>query len=563
MIKNKDKTMKKASKKSKRSFLSNLALALVSTMVVGTGAVAFQATMRTFSNDLTPVSEVQNNIKNMGLDSSIIRMPMSLHSRFMFPKNGKVNVNIFIPENELKEVKPAFVNAIDEINDALALVNPKFKLVLDFEPKKKGSFYSIDVTNGDLTKDGFLAYWQDLAMWPTTNGVGVYHGQVVVDLNKFTKHGNLSTNSLKTVLLHEIAGHGILRLGDAYKHLDDFKKPTIMKFGTTSDLRVIEVTGEKDNDYYSTISTPTFSKYDLQVLMARYAKGSDYIGWDKTIDTFLVAKKAYETVATEVEYINENKEVILNNALEKFPELKGYKASEITENSSLHYSITKDKEYSVYSFSSDGGEYYIRDIDPDYNVATAKGSADTTMVEGVIVGLGGKYLYKCRDKVLEIECKTQENGEKTAFITGVYNSLSKEEYLKEKEYVNSHTDFNLVEKIDDSAQKYLTGKGLDVIPLSERDVIVDSEKAEKIIIYNGFIGVEKNGIRETYDNKICNGIAITKRGEVIVNTNNGYKILDIEFDAKNLDVNFSDCRDCERETPNSKRSKSTSNSKIK
>ena len=554
MIKNKDKTVKKASKKSKRNFLSNLALALVSTMVVGTGVATFQTTMRTFSNDLTPVSEVQNNIKNMGLDSSIIRMPSSLNSRFMFPKNGKVNVNIFIPENELKELKPAFVNAINEINDALALVNPKFKLVLDFEPKKNGGFYSIDVTNGDLTKssDDVLAFWHDSDMWPTINGVGVYRGRVVVDLKRFTEEGPYSTNALKTVLLHEIAGHGILRLGDAYKHLDDFKKPTIMKFGKINDFPALD---------YFTLASSTFSKYDLQVLMARYAKGSDYIGWDKTIDTFLVAKKAYETVATEVEYINENKEVILKNALEKFPELKGYKASEITESGSLHYSVTKDKEYSVYSFSSDGGEFYVRDIDPNYHVATAKGSADTTMVEGVLVGLDGKYLYKCRDKVLEMECKTQENGEKTAVITGVYNSLSKEEYLKEKERLNSHTDFNLSERIGDSTQKYLTEKGFVVIPVSEHDVIVDSEKDEVIAIYNGFIGVEKEGTSKTYDNKISNGIVITKRCDVIANTSNGYKILDIEFDAKNLDVKFSNCRDCERKSPD--RTHSKSNSKIK
>ena len=96
LIKNKDKTVKKASRDSVLDFLSRLSLfmagwaAAVGVGVNATLAIDKQIRFRTYSNDLTPVSQMQENIDKMGLNSVIIDFENGRNARFMFPKNGKI-----------------------------------------------------------------------------------------------------------------------------------------------------------------------------------------------------------------------------------------------------------------------------------------------------------------------------------------------------------------------------------------------------------------------------------------------------------------------------------------
>ena len=564
MIKNKDKTVKKASRESVLDFLSRLSLfmagwaAAVGVGVNATLAIDKQIRFRTYSNDLTPVSQMQENIDKMGLNSVIIDFENGRNARFMFPKNGKISVNVHIPQDELDQSKISFVNAIDEINEALTLVNPKFKLVLDFEPKDEGSLYSIDVYNGK-TEGGVLAYWHDNFSLPTVNGIGVYQGKVVVDLSRFGKKGLGSTTALKTVLLHEIAGHGILRLGDAYKHLDEFTDQTIMKYGSTSNSPSISGSVEEVEKFFSSLASSTFSEYDLKVLMAKYAEGNDYIGWDKNIYCFVNTAKTYEVLRDEVKYIEENKDKILKNAVESFPELSGYNASKMVKSDMIYYSIQDTSTYNIFSLSSSGGKMYARDVNYDFGMVDKfSGTLDSIIVDGVIVN-NKNYLYKYGDKVVEIECKTDVNGEKTAVVKNVYTSLTEEEFLQEKQNIeNTYTNFKGSSIITDKAGKYLAEKGFEVKPIEQRTEIIDSEKGETIFLLNMCILVNKDGVQKAVTCKLHNGYLITLRGDVIANTNDGYKILDLKLDAKNLDATFTGYRDCQTKTPSKNRLKSDS-----
>jgi len=551
LIKNKEKVVKKASGKSKRNFLKAIKVAAAVTLgtaVVGTA----QVKLRTFSNDLIPMSRMERNIESLGLESPIIEMKGNMKARFMFPKNGKVSVNVHIPESELEKTKPTFVDAINEINNALTLVNPKFKLVLDFEPKGESGLYSIDVYNENLSKDygeDTLAYWQDKFSFLTFNGIGIYKGNVVVDLSRFSEEGEFSASVLQTCLVHEIAGHGILRLGDAYNHLSDFSEKTIMGYPTSP---YSGSSAEKFKELFGSFSAKTFSKYDLQVLMAKYARGKDYIGWDKDIEVFLQTTKKYDTLSTDIKYISENKDEILRNALANFPELSGFKGSEMVGAQELNFSVSQNEMYSVLSLSPNGGDVYYRIVNFCMNgISSGHATYGTTMLDGVLVGPQGKYYYECRDKVIEIDCKTLENGEKVATVSGVHNLLTKEESSKEKNelqrLLNLDETYGL-KKITASARKYLEEQGLSVKPIEAGSSIIDHDTNQSITIFPDHISVYKNYMRKDYVSELYDGFVVTEHNEIITNTNDGFKVLDVKLDAKNLDAVIVNCRDCKSKT---------------
>lgn len=387
---------------------------------------------RAYKNDLPPFEEANDNLDATGYNTDITWYE---NKRFVFPSSGKVKVNVYIPvEQQTDRFKLALEDSINEINEVLQMINPKYKLEVNYDPGLFDKLYCFNLYSCDLSADrtetsrtvgnAITKYNYD-----TKNGEGKYVVDVSIDLDHCeSSYGNDEKyfNFVKCILCHEIAGHGLASLKDAYD-MDYYSYQTIMESANT----------------YGTF----FSKSDLMIMFSLYSQDTNYSEWEQKIDNYLASKPFYINLEKSIDYVKENfyNEYVVKNGLQDYISPEDIQYKDIGE---------------VYIKSISNGITYLEKGNIYFKNITYKGLTSTCKIEDlesmatceailfcktnydfynyaggsfeVVFGYYKNVYVKIGEKtIVEVCLKDSYNDGFIINNFNTYDLISKEEYQKE------------------------------------------------------------------------------------------------------------------------------------
>lgn len=535
MIKNKDKTVKIASRESKHKFLKGLGIGLASlaaiTATAGTiGALKF----RSFSNDLAPIRGVNERINENGLDNEVTWI--NAQARVVFPKNGQFQINVKIDEKYLNDqTKRALEDTIHDYNVALKSIknNAKndYSLKLEYDSKKFTSLYSFDLKDDNLD-DNILGLYCPKLILPTVNGFGTYKSEISVDMNKITSVDTYYS-TLKDVVMHELS-HGILGMGDAY-NIVDFPFETIM---LSSDVE------------------PILSDLDMKNLAIKYGDGTYNSDWYK-------GTTWYQSMIDDSQYIKEI-------AFDKISEVYSYGETLDKSDFSHEYenfgffgkNYNRLKDIGGINTCAYGVEYrnieknklnaYSATATPFENTATEHASSsDAYEIGDMMFSARDSGFYVKQGNTVYSAKVSYDNGKKGVFVKPVGDILSKQDCAKVvSKWHNMVNDVKnnpnyFGDMYSNEVNKQFVTKDFGMrenLPTIQHNVI----KTRYLGMYefNGDNCYWKAREDSTDDSKLkhkeYNDLVFLSNGDVLANSSNGMVAFKFGFDNKNCNAVVND-----------------------
>lgn len=525
-----DKILKKEIKRYKIRIASS---ALLIAVAIFGGPVLH----RSFTNDLPKISDVEDNLNETGYWTDIA---LSFKSRFVFPASGVVKINVKIPEEKLTDkFKTALEDAVAEMNEVLYMIEPKYSLELNYDPNIFDEMYCVNLKDKQFEDssedDRVVANAQTKDTYFTINGGGKYKVEVNIDLDYFNQiyQDDLVYHSIvKNALCHEILGHAIGSMGDAYL-LEDYPYRTMMSY---SDI---------DN---------SLSKSDLMILFSLYSNNTDYGEWERKIDKFLSSRSWNQDFREFISYVKETfyDSYVVQQGLEEYIKPEDIAYEDIGDTFYLRNNTTKSdyikreneeiieiqKFANARTVNSENDKDYLYNVDgsicrypdsSDFNRFMFIKVGEDTMVEvrESYFGYGinfttydvlDKEIYEKETSILKKACdKLTKNNQKTYLSDVIIDYLNKNDIDFEKiASVNNYStgvmacyksvDIYEVEmlyysfKIDGSSQGYILNDGI-IIGVDDRTFLVatstdqarlfsfkiDYEKGEYVIDEIGYV----------------------------------------------------------------------------
>ena len=533
---NADKPQAKKTQKSKvLGILKNIGLSLLAVTTIA-GGVTVKG-LRTFNNDLIKEQVIEQNFDELGAKDEV----SGWNDRFVFPEDGVVKVNIRIPKEKItNEVKQGLFDAVFEINSMLSIVNPNYRLELNYEPKALDNLYCFNVYDDDYSGSEAAGTAQTKIKLPTINGYGKYSVRIGIDLNKINGFSDKSSDiqtAVKNVALHEIGGNGLGSLNDAYC-LEDYNRNTIMEGANASSMKYI-------------------TKSDVKSIVAKYVSPDELSGLDEKIDNYIKNTQAYSNLKEKADFVKANfYEQIANSSKDlagskpedfQFENIgnfcyKNYSKETFGEFDEINY-VGESNSY-VKRLSEDKAEMF------DFNGFAYKGYNYNSgrfglmNIDGMTAMDSGSFCVKYKDKIVLVGVKENELGEKKLVCNGIKQQESPESFDTIKRNVSDFVDKSRENKdyyfqvVTNSASEYLKNSGVKTLGLrdeynlkfSTASSLYSFGENQMVNIYNDF--------DRDYKYKIVNGMAVLSSGEIVALTENGVNLLNAKFDFLNGKVNF-------------------------
>ena len=557
MIKNKNKEVKQASKENKKKFLGHVKNAAFG-LIIGAGLFSLgymaqdQIKYRTIFNDLSTEKQMKKAAEAMKIDKNLARLDKP---RVVFPRNGVLTLNVRIPESKLTdEVKGLLKKNVDEINRAFGYVNPKYSLKLEYDSNKFKNMYSIDICDSNIPNKNTLGQQQYKNINVTySNGRAVYNSRVTLDIDKiknYYKNENDFAETFSDVFLHEVLGHAICGMADAYDK-DEYRfTQTIMDFGGSTRLGAV---------------LPS----DMAIMLVKYSKDSDYDSWNEKANQYFNTTEWYMDKLQETRYLKGNAYSAL---ISKYPyTLKDAKENEFQyENlGDVYYELSGallrntfesdpktllNYDY-VYSTSPNfkkgernyGNYYFFDNLITNYNTESANYEID-----GIRYVMNeDEYIIKYGDKVFGVEVDKDEKGKLSIKDIYMYNSISKEEFdngVKNAAFMKNQYEKNVTtftyEMYTKTLDKYCTENNFTIKNLPEiKGLYMETYSMDKfqfdaennLLIKEEHSSYDSENINLKY--KILDDkYVLCSNGDVIINTKYGMRVLSVAFDKSKLDM---------------------------
>lgn len=517
--------------------------------------VADPIVYRAYKNDLPTYEDANKNLDATGYNTDITWCE---NYRFVFPSSGKVKVNVFIPEDKQTDrFKSALESSINEINNVLSLINPKYSLEVNYDPGLFDNLYCFNLYMEDLSnypkKNRIVAYTQTKDTYNTKNGMGKYAVDVTIDLDycdEICYSDSKYLNYVKNTLCHEIAGHGLASMKDAYE-LEDYPYQTIMESAKSSGV--------------------FFSKSDLMILFSLYSKDTNYDEWKQKIDDYLATNPVYINLQKKIDYVKEHfyDEYVVKNELQnyispkdiQFENIGEFYIKSITEKNCdfitgnfqqkyiTYKGLTSASEIEVYNYNLSGFDNINYTNYSGYFFDVDGVSCSSTLGDDVYVKIG-------ENTIVEVGVSYGSNG---LYINGynTYDLISKEAYKRETKIIdetikqickdsneNNHivkeygTFKNVEAGCANFIKDYLDKNGYNYKDISSvknemHGAIIDDSSNTKTVVINKSIYIDG----EKYYYTISDGFVFCSNGKVLVLLENNSVIeLEIGIDLNNAQV---------------------------
>lgn len=518
------------------------------------GALVF----REWKNDLPDIVEAKNNMNQSGSETQIA---WNDDARFVFPASGTLKVNVHISDEKLTDdVKKALEDSVDEINKVLEMINPKYNLKIDYNPSIFDNLYCFNLYEESLdlvesSKARAIATTQTKTMRKTNNGLGKYVVDVNVDLDWLREKYGTSDEfylCLRNALTHEIAGHGIAGLSDAYL-LDNYPYQTLM-----------------DSEYDGGM---LFSKSDLMMLFSKYRNDNNYDEWEEQIDAYLANQEWYLKLQEQVGYLKENfyNEYVIKNGLEEYIKPEDIKFENIGKfgdfylRSSIKYMLPNEEDSSkmqnemVYYIGKTSDERFAETLavgsvyDGSFVYISENGGLYN--INGVQCTASGEFLVQVGDNTVVMTKLSEDENGNCEFNFSTRDLISESDY---NNGIRGIINFNEEEDIDKKAVSSAMFKMLLGFRFSSKNININD-----ITAINGDFEFKDNGTGDTYvltesgvakttmfgdveDYKIkfIDGKILCSNGMLLVSTSEGIRALDIEFlqgegyNSSSIDISY-------------------------
>lgn len=518
------------------------------------GALIF----REWKNDLPDIVEAKTNMIRSGSETEIA---WTDDSRFVFPASGTAKVNVKIPEEKLTDdVKKALEDSVAEINKVLEMINPKYNLEIDYNPSIFDKLYCFNLYEENLaladSQNGrSIASTQTKIQRKTTNGLGKYVVDVCVDLDFLREKYGTSDDfylCLRNSLTHEIAGHGIAGLSDAYL-LDSYPYQTLMDAEFSGGM--------------------LFSKSDLMMFFAKYRNDNNYDEWEEQIDTYLASQGWYLKLQEQVGYLKENfyNEYVVKNGLEGYIKPEDIKFENIGQFgdfylcSSTKYMLPSEEDSSemqkemIYYIGKTSDERITETLafGSVYDGSFAYISEDGGLynINGVQCTTNGDFLVQVGDSTVVMTRLNEDENGNCEFNFQTKDLISKSDYENGIEHIKTFSEEEDIDKraVSSAMLKMLLGfrfssKNVDINDITAINgsfEFTNNEAGETYVLTES--GVTKTtdyGYMEKYNIKFIDGKILCSNGMIFVSTNEGVKVLDIDFlqgkgfSSKNIDISY-------------------------
>lgn len=556
-IKKDEIVVHKASKENKQSFIKR-SLPYVIGFCISIGALsgASHLAFRTFGNDLPSNKNVERVLNEYGLNSEVA-MQKGL-DRFVFPRSGVVKVNVKIKDLD-DHTKEVFQESVDDINALLKIINPKYKLELNYNPGLFDNLYAINVKQKSLDAETLGTCAPGFTMH-TVNGSGRYVSNVALDIEKMKADPFNPDAVLKNTFIHEVAGHGLFALGDAYK-IDGFTADTVM-----------QSSGKVDS--------PGFYPLDIKTAIVKMSKDVDSKKLDDAVKEYYNSTEYYIKKLDEAKYFKEN--------VYNYAKKSAYMGHEEFDASKMEFS-NFDEVYSrayyntyvnalgsvngsqtEYLYSFNNGDVKLDSLD----IGGCKSICKDTYNYG-IMDLDGltysmsqdSYYLKYDNQIFKARIEEQKDGEKRIEFYTCGKTISKEEYdtrmsnylrvvnqydVQKMKGINAFEDNNDLLKVYDDVAKYyvLMGKKQTKLPELVGLTFGNGEKVDKLNQYEITFGDLGKSDRACLKYKdlvgnmymvsnahtkyiIHNDMAILYTGDCVLNTDKGLYCFNLEYDSLN------------------------------
>lgn len=499
---------------------------------------------RTYTNDLPSFDEANDNLEATGYNTDI---NWYQDCRFVFPASGKVKVNVFIPEEKRSDrfIK-TLESSIDEINDVLNMINPNYRLEIEYNPSGFDKLYCFNLYESDMSSEETatsrtVGFAQGTQYHYTKNGIGRYAVDVDIDLDyceSICRDDDTFFKYVKYILCHEIAGHGLASMKDAYK-LEDYPYQTIMEYANN------------EGRY--------FSKSDLMIMFSLYSNNSNYDEWERKINEYLSNQDWYKKLQQQVEFVKDNfyHEYVEKNNLQSYITTSDIKYQDIGEfyirsKATLSANSEEDGDYTYKMIFYDGvktnekieTKTFLSEACND--ILDYKLDEDFFIIDGVSCTENAVFVKIGEDSLVKVYCKYDENGNLAVNYCITSEMISKEAYEKEiegMEKLTNRIDRNTSSQAvcADFVRKYLAKNGYEyqnIENVKEKMFgfkLADNEN-DAIIIdkENLYIGNNK------YYFSIEDGFIFCSNGRILVLLDNNSIIeLDIGFNFDKAEIEVS------------------------
>lgn len=411
---------------------------------------------RTFTTDLPRIEDVDNNLDETDSRTEIYSEELV---RFVFPRSGKLKVNVKIPQEKLTDrFKNVLEDSIAEINEVLAMIEPSYSLEIEYNPNIFDTMYSFNLMDAQLEKSetqAILGSTETKYIGKTISGYGRYIVDVKIDLDYLDQYESEHYyNVVKHVLCHEIAGHGLGDFKDAYL-LDDYDYDTIMKSANP----------RNEND-------KLFSKSDLMMLFSMYSNNTNYEDWEKKIDNYISTKDWYKSLQVNVEFVKNNfyDAYVVKNGLEQYIKPEDIKYEDLGK-----FCIRLQEPFDDLAETEDAAKLFMY---------FSRNSGDKLEFNGFLIALqqyGKFYEFESEGIIDNIEgvvcngnCVYVKIGDDTMVCVTIENTDGKlaitemltYDIISEKEYKNEVSSLKKIAEncpTDDTALDYLSNEMLDYL----------------------------------------------------------------------------------------------------
>lgn len=556
-IKKDEIVVHKASNENKQSFIKR-SLPYVIGFCISIGALSgvSHLAFRTFGNDLPSNKNVERVLNEYGLNSEVA-MQKGL-DRFVFPRSGVVKVNVKIKDLD-DHTKEVFQESVDDINALLKIINPKYKLELNYNPGLFDNLYAINVKQKSLDAETLGTCAPGFIM-PTVNGTGRYVSNVALDIEKMKADPFNPDAVLKNTFIHEVAGHGLFALGDAYK-VDGFTADTVM-----------QSSGKVDS--------PGFYPLDIKTAIVKMTKDADSKKLDEAVEKYYNSTEYYIKKLDEAKYFKEN--------VYNYAKKSAYMGHEEFDASKMEFS-NFDEVYSrayyntyvnalgsvngsqtEYLYSFNNGDVKLDSLDIGGCKSITKYSCNNGIVDldGLTYSMSqDSYYLKYDNQIFKACIEEQKDGERKIEFYTCGNIISKEEYdtrmstylrvvnqynVQKLEGINVfEKNDNLLKVYDDIAKYYVLmgkkqtklpelvgltfGNGKKVDKLNQYEITFgDFGKSDRACLkYKDLVGnmyMESNAHTKYI---IHNDMAILYTGDCVLNTDKGLYCFNLEYDSLN------------------------------
>lgn len=557
IVKKADSDLKKASRGSLGIFLRDQVLPYVAGGVIGVSllAGAGQFAFRSLSNDLPKQRSVDKEIERLNIDDEITWSSSKIKPRFVFPRDGTVflNMNLNLTDKEKRCVD----EFVEEANMLFKAVNPNYSLRVEYNPSLFKSLYCINVTDARLgegegrTTLGICS--ADLIL-PTINGSGVYKSAVELDMKKLRKSTLIC---FKRTLAHEIVGHGILCMGDAYL-VDGYENKTMMQSANCISDRLFEevdiknmfakygtnYTEDQINDFIEYYSKESPSKKqvdnDIEYIRTHFGEvvkkyGIDHGGYDPNALSFDVAGT---TTLTTNNYLK----------LDASGVLSGFCTESLNKLSVEKGSSGMLTDYGITMSYGDG------------NVSTSQDhSSIVSFDDGVVVDGDGMYFLRYKNRLFGIVLEDKD-GEKTISPVPYGTIVDSETYDKHLFGIRSINDMYREKNLSygqmcsDAIGVFCDWMSFELLPP------IDEKSLDGFNMTNGKAGYryynmeftdstclftsyekDENGkytvpvTNEYYYNK-CDNVVYLSNGACLFKTQNGYYFAELTYEGEKASV---------------------------